>query len=106
MPPLPLPLPQLEVVRQEAGRLQSENNDLHVQLIAEAEKYAALQKDAYAKTKGLEDKVGQLLGAGSVRCSRAGARNHARALQQAPPATRGCCTLHGVARAHLPAGAG
>lgn len=56
-PLLPAALSQLDVVRQEAGRLQAENNDLHVQLIAEAEKFAALQKDAYAKTKGLEDKV-------------------------------------------------
>jgi predicted nuclease with TOPRIM domain len=48
---------QLEVVRQDAGRLSKENSQLHEQLIREGERYEALQRESYTRTKRLEDQV-------------------------------------------------
>lgn len=48
---------QLEVVRQDAGRLNKENSQLHEQLIREGERYEALQRESYTRTKRLEDQV-------------------------------------------------
>lgn len=45
------------MVKQDAGRLSKENNQLHEQLIREAERYKALQKESYTRTKKLEDQV-------------------------------------------------
>eukprot|EP00882_Tetradesmus_deserticola_P019774 GHRQ01021313.1.p2 GENE.GHRQ01021313.1~~GHRQ01021313.1.p2 ORF type:complete len:197 (+),score=49.36 GHRQ01021313.1:1535-2125(+) len=48
---------KLEVVRQDAGRLSKENSQLHDQLIREGERYKALQRESYTRTKRLEDQV-------------------------------------------------
>lgn len=53
-------LAQLDIVKQDCGRVTAENNNLHVQLIEEAEKYEQLQKDSYQKIKKLEDKLAEL----------------------------------------------
>jgi len=47
-------------VKQDAGRLSTENNQLHEQLILEAERYEQLQRESYQRTKSLEDKVAEL----------------------------------------------
>lgn len=51
---------QLEVVKQDAGRLSTENCQLHEQLIHEAERYEQLQRESYQRTKSLEDRVAEL----------------------------------------------
>lgn len=51
---------QLEVVKQDCGRLSKENTQLHEQLIREAERYEQLQKESYQRTKKLEDQVAEL----------------------------------------------
>jgi hypothetical protein len=51
---------QLDVVRQDCGRLSTENNQLHEQLIREGERYEALQKEAYSSNKKLESQIAEL----------------------------------------------
>jgi hypothetical protein len=51
---------QLDVVRQDCGRLSTENNQLHDKLIREGERYEALQKQAYQRTKKLESEIAEL----------------------------------------------
>jgi hypothetical protein len=55
-----LTLVQLDVVRQDCGRLSTENNQLHDKLIREGERYEALQKQAYQRTKKLESEIAEL----------------------------------------------
>lgn len=51
---------QLDVVRQDCGRLSTENNQLHEKLIQEGERYEALQKEAYTHSKKLEGQIAEL----------------------------------------------
>lgn len=47
-------------VRQDTSRQQSENSQLHVKLIQEAEKYDRQEKNHYQQVKKLEDKIAEL----------------------------------------------
>lgn len=47
-------------MRQDCGRLSTENNQLHEQLIREGERYEALQKEAYSNNKKLESQIADL----------------------------------------------
>jgi hypothetical protein len=47
-------------VKQDCSRLSNESNQLHAQLIREADRYEQLQKDNYKKVKKLEDEVAEL----------------------------------------------
>ncbi len=51
---------QLDVVRQDSVRLQSENSQLHLVLIQQAEKQERQDKEHYQALKRLEDKVSEL----------------------------------------------
>jgi hypothetical protein len=51
---------KLEVVRQESGRLLSENNQLHLELIKQAEKHGRQEKEGYLASKKLEGQVADL----------------------------------------------
>lgn len=51
---------QLDAVRQDCGRLSTENNQLHEKLIQEGERYEALQKEAYTHSKKLEGQIAEL----------------------------------------------
>lgn len=48
------------MVKADCGRLAAENNALHEQLLAEGERRAALQKEAYSATKRLEGQLAEL----------------------------------------------
>ncbi len=50
----------MEAMRQECGRLTADNNELHVQLIAESERAEAAQREAYVRAKALEAQVVEL----------------------------------------------
>ena len=51
---------KLEVVRQESGRLLNENNQLHLELIKQAEQHERSDKERYLAAKKLEDQVAEL----------------------------------------------
>ncbi len=51
---------QVEALRQDAGRLQSDNSQLHVQLIQAKEQQAASGKDTYQEAKRLEGRIAEL----------------------------------------------
>lgn len=51
---------KLEVVRQESGRLLNENNQLHLELIKQAEKHDKKDQQNYLSVKKLEGQVSDL----------------------------------------------
>jgi hypothetical protein len=51
---------KLEVVRQESGRLLSENNQLHLELIRQAEQHGQSAREGYMASKLLEGRVADL----------------------------------------------
>jgi transcription termination factor NusB len=71
---------QLDIVRQDCGRLSTENNQLHQKLIQESERYEALQKEAYQRSKKLESQIAELTywkQQAITRCARAVLRTYA-----------------------------
>jgi chromosome segregation ATPase len=51
---------QMDGVKRDSARVINENNQLHVQLIREAEKYDAQQTKHYQKVKSLEGEIAEL----------------------------------------------
>ncbi len=51
---------KLEVVRQESGRLLNENNQLHIELIKQAEKHDKKDQQSYLTVKKMEGQVSDL----------------------------------------------
>jgi centrosomal protein CEP135 len=52
--------PQIDGSKRDAARVVSENNQLHVQLIHEAEKFDAQQTQHYKRVKELENEIAEL----------------------------------------------
>lgn len=57
---LPTACTQLDIVKQESSRLTNENNQLHAQLMAEADRLEEVQKSSYQQVKRLEDQIADL----------------------------------------------
>lgn len=51
---------QVEVLKKDAGRLVAENNQLHVELIRDAERMQQYEKERYQEVKQLESQIAEL----------------------------------------------
>eukprot|EP00884_Botryococcus_braunii_P001453 jgi/Botrbrau1/11308/Bobra.0038s0069.1 len=51
---------KVEALKRDSARLTAENNQLHLQLMSQAEQHAASQRENYHQTKRLEDQLAEL----------------------------------------------